>query len=135
VVKDTRVGALDVGVEARVERADGRPVEVERLDVLVRDTSAHVGLLEGGADGSHRGLRGHSRHTWGRGGEREDNHIDDGGLTVDGDVDDISSSSGTGEHTGGRDTGSVVRVDVDGEVGELGANGSDEAVRRRISRR
>jgi hypothetical protein len=52
---------------------------------------------------------------------------DDEGLTVDGDIDDIGSSSSTGEHTGGRDTRGVVGVDVDGEIGELGTNGSDEA--------
>lgn len=80
VVEDTRVGAvggrvsrktarlkrkdspLDVGVKAAVERANGRPVEVEGLDVLVRDTSSEVGLLESRADGTHRRLRSHTRH-------------------------------------------------------------------------
>lgn len=37
-------------------------------------------------------------------------------LTIDGDIDDISTSLSTGEHTANGDTGSVVRVDVDGEV-------------------
>lgn len=53
---------LDVGVKAAVERANGRPVEVEGLDVLVRDTSSEVGLLESRADGTHRRLRSHTRH-------------------------------------------------------------------------
>jgi hypothetical protein len=37
-------------------------------------------------------------------------------LTIDGDINDICTSLGTGEHTANGDTGSVVRVDVNGKV-------------------
>lgn len=52
------------------------------------------------------------------------------GLTVDGDINDIGSSSGTGEHARSGDTSRVVRVDVDRQVGELLAKGTDEAAKR-----
>ena len=108
VIEDSRVGGPDVGLEAAVEGANGRPVEVESLDVLVTDSGTELGLLESGADGSHGGLRGHSRHG------------------VDRDIDDIGTSGSAGEHTGGGDTSGVVRVNVDGHVGELLAQGTDE---------
>ena len=39
------------------------------------------------------------------------------GRTINGDIDNIGTGLGTGEHTSNGDTGGVVRVDVDGEVG------------------
>jgi hypothetical protein len=57
VVKDTRVGSSDVGLEALVQLSNLRPIGVESLDVLVRDTSTQSGLLKSGTDGTHSGLR------------------------------------------------------------------------------
>ena len=65
MVEHTRVGRTDVRLEALVQDTDLAPVEVERLDVRVADTSAEVGLLERRADGSHGRLRGETGHTFG----------------------------------------------------------------------
>lgn len=62
VVKDTRVGSADVGLEAAVEHADLTPVKVEGLDVLVADTGSKFGLLKRHTDGSHGRLRGQTGH-------------------------------------------------------------------------
>jgi hypothetical protein len=39
------------------------------------------------------------------------------GHTINGDVDDIGTGLGTGEHTSNSDTSGIVRVNVDREVG------------------
>lgn len=114
MVEDTRVGRSDVGLEALVELSDLGPVLVETLNVLVRDSGTEVGLLERGADGTHGGLGRQSR---------ED---------VDGNVDNVGSGGGAGNHARGGDTGRVVRVDVNRQVGVVLSDGRNE--RRRGSR-
>lgn len=47
-------------------------------------------------------------------------------LTVDRNINDISTRSGGGDHAGSGNTGSVVRVDVDREVGVLLADRTNE---------
>lgn len=47
-------------------------------------------------------------------------------LTVNSDINDISTSGGRGEHAGYSNTSSIVRVNVNGEVGILLANSTDE---------
>lgn len=108
VVKDTRIGGSDVGLEGGVEDSDLRPVGVESLDVLVRDTGAETGLLESGNDGSHGGLRGETREV------------------INGHVDNVGTGLGGGEHRSGGDTGSVVGVDVDREVGVSLSDSADQ---------
>lgn len=99
VVEDTRVGSTNVGLEALVKLSNLGPVLVERLNVLIRDTSTQTGLLKSTADGTHGGLRGETREV------------------IDGNVDDISTGSSTSNHARGSDTSSVMRVDVDRELG------------------
>ena len=53
-------------------------------------------------------------------------------LTIDCNINNISTRSGSGDHTGSGDTCSVVGVDVDREVGVLLTDGTDE--RRRSLR-
>jgi len=113
VIEDTRVGAPDVGIEALVKSSNVRPVKVESLDVLVRDSGSELGLFKSGADSSHRRLRSSTRHA------------------VDSDVDDICSGRSAGEHGRSRDTGSVMGVNVNGHVGELLAKSANEPVRRK----
>jgi hypothetical protein len=62
VLEDTRVGGADVSVEALVKLTDVRPVKVERGNVLLTDAGSEVGLLESGANGTHRRLGGHTGH-------------------------------------------------------------------------
>lgn len=108
VVKDTRVGSADVGLEALVELPDLSPVLVERLDVLVRDTSTQTGLLESTADGTHGRLRGET------------------GKVIDGDVNNIGTGGGTSDHARSSDTSSVVRVNMDRKFGMGLSNSTDK---------
>ena len=55
-------------------------------------------------------------------------------LTVNGDIDDISAGGSSREHACGGNTSSVVRVDVDGQIGGLLPDSSNEsATQSRIS--
>lgn len=108
MIEHTRIGSPNIGLEALIQDSDLAPVEVQCLDIGVTDTCTKVALLKGGSDSTHGWLRGETGHA------------------VDGDIDDISSCGGGGEHGSGRDTSGVVRVNVDGEVGILLANGTDQ---------
>lgn len=108
VVKDTRIGSADIGLEALVELSDLGPILVERLDVLVRDTSTQTGLLESTADGTHGRLRCET------------------GKVIDGDVNHIGTCGGTSDHARGSDTSSIVRVNVDGKLGVGLSNSTDK---------
>ena len=48
--------------------------------------------------------------------------------TVDGDVDDIGTGGSSSNHTGDGDTGGIVRMDVDGEIGVLLSDSPDKPV-------
>ena len=48
-------------------------------------------------------------------------------LTVNGDVDDISTGGSSGQHTSSRDTCRIVRVHVDRKVRVLLPDGTDES--------
>lgn len=106
--EDGRVGCADVSFEAAVHHADLSPVQVESLDVFVTDTGTEVVLLQSSADGTHSRLRGETGHA------------------INGKVDDISTCSGGCEHARNGNAGGVVGVDVDGEVGILLADRTDE---------
>lgn len=64
MVEDTRVRGPNVGLEAAVQDANLAPVQVKSLDISVLDASAELGLLESGANGTHRGLRGQTGHAY-----------------------------------------------------------------------
>ena len=51
-------------------------------------------------------------------------------LTIDSDVNNVRAGGGAGQHAGSSDAGSVVRVDMDGEVGVLLAEGTNEPADR-----
>lgn len=106
--EDGRVGCADISFEAAVHHPDLSPVQVESLDVFVTDTGTKVVLLQSSADGTHSRLRGETGHT------------------VDCNIDDISTCSCGCEHARNGNAGGVVGVDVDGEVGVLLADRTDE---------
>lgn len=108
MVEDTRVGCTNIGLEALVKLSNLGPVLVERLNVLVRDTSTQTGLLKSTADGTHGGLRGET------------------GEVIDGNVNDISTGSSASNHARGSDTSSVVRVDVDRKLGMSLSDSTDK---------
>lgn len=62
MIEDSRISATNVGLEAPIQNAALGPVKVERLDVLMANPGTEVGLLESGANGTHSGLRGETRH-------------------------------------------------------------------------
>lgn len=111
MLEDGRVGCADVGLEAAVHHPDLSPVQVESLDVVVADTSAEVVLLQSSADSTHSWLRGETGHA------------------VDCEIDDVGTCSGGCEHAGNGNTGGVVGVDVNGEVGVLLADGTNKPLR------
>ena len=53
------------------------------------------------------------------------------GLTIDSDIDDISTRCCRCNHTGSRNTSRVMRVDVDREIRVLLADAADEPVREK----
>ena len=59
--------------------------------------------------------------------------IEEGLRTGDGDIDDISTGSRSGQHTSSGDTGSVMRVDVNGEVGVFLANSTNKTTQGLLS--
>ena len=65
MVEDGRVGSADVGLEAAVEHADLAPVQVQRLDISITDTSSKTSLLKSRGDGAHGWLRGKAGHALG----------------------------------------------------------------------
>ena len=54
----TRIGSPNVCLEASVQLANLGPVEIKGLNICVSDTGAKSRLLQGHADGPHRGLGG-----------------------------------------------------------------------------
>jgi hypothetical protein len=62
MVKHTRVGRANVGLETAIQQSDLAPVLVQRLYVVVADTSSEVSLLERHAHCTHGRLRGQTRH-------------------------------------------------------------------------
>jgi len=108
MIKHTRITRPHVRLEALVEHTDLTPVQVERLDIFITNSSSQLGLFESSANGSHGWLRGETRHG------------------VDGNIYDVGSSCGSSEHGSSGDSSSVVRVDVDREVGIALTDGTDE---------
>jgi hypothetical protein len=134
VVVNSGVGARHLGVEALVEDTNLAPVQVESLDVFVTDTGAHSGLLKSSNDGTHCSLGSGSGHAYQQTSSlqlRSWRMEERSKLTVNGDIDDIGSSGGAREHGSSRDTGGVVRVNVDGVIGELLSEGPDETRKRK----
>ena len=54
-------------------------------------------------------------------------------LTVNCDIDDVGPGGGGSQHTSSGDTGSVMRVNVDGEVGVFLANSTNKATQSLLS--
>ena len=77
------------------------PIHVE----LLQDVQIEVGLLgsNAGDDGTQTRLRAQARHG------------------IDGAVHDIGTGLGGGNHGGNASTGSIMGMDVDGNLGELGS--------------
>lgn len=108
VLVDLGVGTSEMSLEGRVEETELRPVGVKGSDLLGIQTGVKIATLKRGNDGIDAGLRGHARQA------------------VSGGIDGIGTSLGTGNHGGDTSTGRVVSVDVDGEIGVLLADGTDE---------
>lgn len=95
-------------LEGSIDSTNGLPVLIDRNDFFNVDTGVKLSALEGVDDGTHGRLRGSSRHG------------------IGGTVNSICSSVSTLKHGGDSSTGSVVGVDVNGEVRELLADGTNK---------
>ena len=102
------IWASEVSLEWRVEETELRPVGVNGTDVVDVQASLEVAALERRKNGTNTWLGGHSRQA------------------VGGSVDNIGTGDSAGGHGGNTSTGGVVGVDVDGEVGVLGADGANQ---------
>ena len=95
-------------LEGDVHRANILPIGVERRDRGRVEASVELRTLEVGDNGAKRRLRGQARHR------------------VDRDVDDIRTRLSGRKHRRDARTGRVVRVNVDGHIRVLLAEGGDE---------
>jgi len=115
MLENTRIGGANVGLEAAVQLSNLRPVQIKGLDISISDTGAKSGLLQGRANSSHRRLRGETGHACQfllaqlMRSRR--------GHTINRNIDNICTSHRRGDHRRSRNTGGIVRVDVDWEVG------------------
>jgi hypothetical protein len=105
---DLRVRSGQSSLEARVDETELSPVGVDGTDVLNVELGIAVGSLQRSKDGSNGRLGGHT------------------GQRVGSGVNGISTSVGTSSHGSNSSTGGVVSVNVDGEVGVLGADSANE---------
>ncbi|KAG1220969.1 hypothetical protein G6F68_021054 [Rhizopus microsporus] len=78
------------------------------MNVFHADTGTQIGLFKSSDNGTHSGLRGHTGHG------------------VNGNINNVSTSSGSSHHASNTSTCSIVCVNVNGQVRELGTDTGDQ---------
>jgi len=111
VLVDLRIGTGETSLEGRVDEADLCPVAVNGAKMLRVEASLKLATFKRCHKGTNGRLGSHARHA------------------VSGSVNSISTGLGASNHGSNTGTGGVVGVDVDGEIGVLLPDGTNEKSR------